>query len=329
MAGSRPGCCGVPSLVSAVSGLGSVFVDADKKAALVRSIVHGLYGLALAHRNSCAIFQNPEDRDQMVNAKLAALERTVLIRGSGVDTTMFHPSPEPAGVPVAILPARLLWYKGIREFVEADAPFASARGRDPDGPGRRAADAQSARASPRPRSGPGSSRAIIEWWGYRSDMPQVYADCHIVCLPSFYGEGVPRALIEAAACARPIVTTDTPGCREVVHDGDNGLLVPPRSPAALVRRVAHPRRRSRPPARDGLPGPQAGDGRILARSRGGGDPRRVRAAFGYRRKPLGRPRFGGSGLAAAAVWPRIGPRPTGAARPLLRSPIRGSLTLPC
>ena len=65
-------------------------------------------------------------------------------------------------------------------------------------------------------------------------MPRVYADCHIVCLPSFYGEGVPRALIEAAACGRPIVTTDTPGCREVVHDGDNGLLVPPRAPAALV-----------------------------------------------------------------------------------------------
>ena len=65
-------------------------------------------------------------------------------------------------------------------------------------------------------------------------MPQVYARCHIVCLPSYYGEGVPRALIEAAACGRPIVTTDVPGCREVVEHGDNGLLVPPRAPTVLA-----------------------------------------------------------------------------------------------
>ena len=223
----------VPSLVSAVSGLGSVFVDSDKRAVLVRAIARGLYGLALAHRNSCAIFQNPEDRDQMIKARLAAPERTVLIRGSGVDTAIFHPSPEPSGAPVVILPARLLWYKGIREFVEA------ARLLRQLGVGVRMAlvgdpPTHNRASVPQAKIQAWVEQGVIEWWGYRSDMPQVYADCHIVCLPSFYGEGVPRALIEAAACARPIVTTDTPGCREVVHDGDNGLLVPPRAPAALV-----------------------------------------------------------------------------------------------
>jgi glycosyltransferase involved in cell wall biosynthesis len=75
---------------------------------------------------------------------------------------------------------------------------------------------------------------LVEWWGHQSNMPDIYARSHIVCLPSYYGEGVPRALIEAAACARPIVTADTPGCREVVCDGVNGLLVPPRAPQALA-----------------------------------------------------------------------------------------------
>ncbi len=236
----------VPSLVSAVSGLGSVFVDADKKALLVRSIARSLYGLALAHRNSCAIFQNPEDCDQMVKANLVAPDRTVLIRGSGVDINLFRPVPEPEGVPVVIMPARLVWPKGVREFVKA------ARALHRSGVAIRMAlvgepPAHNRASVPRAKIKAWVEQGIIEWWGYRSDMPQAYAECHIVCLPSFYGEGVPRALIEAAACGRPIITTDTPGCREVVHDGDNGLLVPARAPAALAEALrtlaGDPRRR--------------------------------------------------------------------------------------
>ena len=180
----------VPSLVSAVSGLGSVFVDADKKAALVRSIVRGLYGLALAHRNSCAIFQNPEDRDQMVNAKLAALERTVLIRGSGVDTTMFHPAPSRPGCRWRSCRRACSGTRASREFVEATRLCVSSGSRSgwPWSASRR----RSNRASvPEAKIRAWVEQGIIEWWGYRSDMPQAYADCHIVCLPSFYGEGVP------------------------------------------------------------------------------------------------------------------------------------------
>jgi glycosyltransferase involved in cell wall biosynthesis len=223
----------VPSLVSAVSGLGSVFVETDRPKVLVRSLVHGLYRLALAHPNSCAIFQNPEDRDRMIGASLVGSKRTVLIRGSGVDVDVFRPAAEPEGVPVAIMPARLVWPKGVREFVEA------ARILRRSGLEIRMALVGMPPAHNRASVPPAQieswvDQGLIEWWGHRSDMPQVYASCHIVCLPSFYGEGVPRALIEAAACARPIVTTDIPGCREVVRDRDNGLLVPPRAPEALA-----------------------------------------------------------------------------------------------
>ncbi len=236
----------VPSLVSAVSGLGSVFVDADRTALLVRSIARGLYRLALAHPHSCAIFQNPQDRDQMIGANLITPQRTVLIRGSGVDVDVFRSVPEPEGTPVAIMPARLVWPKGVREFVEA------ARLLHRSGVGIRMAlvgepPAHNRASVPRAEIEAWVEQGLIEWWGHRSDMPQVYARCHIVCLPSFYGEGLPRALIEAAACARPIVTTDIPGCREVVHDGDNGLLVPPRAPEALAEAlrtlVGDPQRR--------------------------------------------------------------------------------------
>jgi glycosyltransferase involved in cell wall biosynthesis len=79
---------------------------------------------------------------------------------------------------------------------------------------------------------------LIEWWGHQDDMPAVYAKSHIVCLPSYYGEGVPRALIEAAACARPIVTADSPGCREVVRHGENGVLVPPRASEPLAEALS-------------------------------------------------------------------------------------------
>jgi glycosyltransferase involved in cell wall biosynthesis len=75
---------------------------------------------------------------------------------------------------------------------------------------------------------------IVEWWGFQEDMPAVFAEMHVVCSPTFYREGVPKVLIEAAACERSIVTTDVPGCREIVHDGENGFLVPSKDTDALV-----------------------------------------------------------------------------------------------
>jgi glycosyltransferase involved in cell wall biosynthesis len=224
---------GVPSLVSAVTGLGQVFTDRKSVPWPVRALARALYRLALGHKNSCTIFQNPDDLGFMVDANLVSLERTALIRGSGVDMTCFAPRPEPPEPAVVILPARLLWDKGIGEFVEAARILRGA-----------ALNARLALVGEPPPHNRGSvpretiegwvREGLIEWWGQQTDMPGVYARSHVVCLPSYYGEGVPRALIEAAACGRPIVTADTPGCREVVRHGVNGLLVPPRTAAPLA-----------------------------------------------------------------------------------------------
>jgi glycosyltransferase involved in cell wall biosynthesis len=199
----------------------------------VRALARALYRLALGHRNSCTIFQNPDDRAFMVDMNLVSSDRTALIRGSGVDMASFAPQPPPPGPAVVILPARLLWDKGIGEFVEAARIL-----RDAD------LDARLTLVGEPPPHNRGSvpretierwvGEGLVEWWGHQTDMPGVYARSHIVCLPSYYGEGVPRALIEAAACGRPIVTADTPGCREVVRDGVNGLMVPPRVAAPLA-----------------------------------------------------------------------------------------------
>ena len=224
---------GVPSLVSAVTGLGQVFTDQKSMPRPVRALARALYRLALGHKNSCTIFQNPDDRAFMIDADLVSIDRTALIRGSGVDMACFVPRPEPPRPAIVILPARLLWDKGIGEFVEAarilreadlDARLALV-GKPP--PHNRA-------SVPRETIEGWVREGLVEWWGHQTDMPGIYARSHIVCLPSYYGEGVPRALIEAAACGRPIVTADTPGCREVVRHGVNGLLVPPRAAAPLA-----------------------------------------------------------------------------------------------
>jgi glycosyltransferase involved in cell wall biosynthesis len=224
---------GVPALVSAVSGLGFIFGYRAKSTWPVRRIVEQLYRLALAHRNSRTIFQNRDDRAQFLAAGLVASDRAVLIRGSGVDMGLFRPSEEPSEPPVVVLPARLVWEKGVGEFVEAARHIHAA--------GKAARfvlvgdlTIRNRARVPRERLEAWMAEGVVEWWGYRADMPAVYAESHIVCLPTFYREGVPKVLIEAAACGRPIVATDTPGCREIVRHGENGLLVPPRSAAALA-----------------------------------------------------------------------------------------------
>ena len=161
------------------------------------------------------------------------MNATVLIQGSGVDLEMFKPAPEAAGEPVVILPSRLIWEKGIQEFADAArqlreegiaARFALIGNTHPSNP----------RAVPEETLRRWADGGIVEWWGRREDMPEVMAQSHIVCLPSKYGEGVPKVLLEAAAAGRAIVATDTPGCREVVEDGVEGLLVPPGESAALA-----------------------------------------------------------------------------------------------
>ena len=159
-----------------------------------------------------------------------------MIKGCGVDLQQFAPrpaaAPEDANEPVVMFPARIQINKGVHEFVEA------ARILKGDGIGARfvlvgRTDAENPTNVDERIVRGWEAEGLVEWWGFSDDMPATLPKAHIVCMPS-YREGLPRVLIEAAACARPIVTADVPGCREVVRDGESGILVPVKDGAATA-----------------------------------------------------------------------------------------------
>ena len=228
---------GIPSRINAVTGLGYVFSDQSIKARLLRPLVRHLIRLALRGRGSRLIVQNTDDLSAFVSAGVASPHETHLIRGSGVDTTTFRPlhgGIEPPFTRV-LLASRLLLDKGIREYIEAacllrqqDIPvqFFLAGSPDPGNPA----------SVPIAQVNAWRDAGVIRYLGHVDDMPRLLRDMDLVVLPS-YREGTPRSLLEAAACGLAIVTTDVPGCREVVKHGFNGLLVPPRDPIALAAAI--------------------------------------------------------------------------------------------
>lgn len=226
---------GVPRVVNAIAGMGFVFASQSWKARILRPVLKCSMRILLNRPNTRIILQNPDDFSMLVEAGIADPERTDLILGSGVDVEQFRPFPDPGGetMVMVMMVSRMLWDKGVGEFVEAARLVKSE--------GRRArfvlvgdSDTENPGTVPRARLKAWNDEGTVEWWGHRNDMPAVLAQSHIVCLPSFYREGVPKSLIEAASCGRPIVTTDSPGCREIVKDGENGFLVPVRDSAALA-----------------------------------------------------------------------------------------------
>lgn len=223
----------VPGVVAAVPGLGYAFVATGPWAATRRAAVRQLLQLALRREHCAVIFQNPEDLEYMVRAGVVDRAQTALIRGAGVDMTRFLPTPAPPGRVRVVLASRMLREKGIPLFVQAarmlheqglPADFLLAGDPDPDNPGSLA----------REELERWHAEGHVAWLGHVSDMSELLRSTHIVCLPSHYGEGVPKVLIEAAAAGRAIVATDVPGCREIVQHERSGLLVPPRDAAALA-----------------------------------------------------------------------------------------------
>lgn len=223
----------IPSMVVAVSGLGFVFVAKGFKAVVRRWVVGRLYGLALGHSNVKVVFQNPEDQAILTRLVHLPEKNIVTIRGSGVQLTEYCVMPMPQGIPVVMLAARLIADKGILEFVQA-ARLLKQRGCSTRFVLVGTVD------SANPTSFTDSEilvwvrDGVVEWWGHRDDMPQVLADAQVVVLPSYYGEGVPKVLIEAAACGRVVVTTDHPGCRDAIESGVTGVLVPVKNAPALA-----------------------------------------------------------------------------------------------
>jgi glycosyltransferase involved in cell wall biosynthesis len=216
--------CRVPSVVNSVSGLGYLFLTKDVRGRLVRKCASLMFKYALSKDNVRIIFENPGDRDYFLDRGLVPSWKTIVIRGVGVNLEQFSPQPEPDEPVLVVMASRMLWDKGVKEFVNAarllhqrypEARFALVGAPDPGNP----------TSIPEEQLTAWVTEGVVEWWGHQDDIQDVFAKCHIVTLPS-YGEGLPTVLLEAAACGRPIVASDIPGCREVVRQGETGLLVP-------------------------------------------------------------------------------------------------------
>lgn len=229
---------GVPARVNAVAGMGYVFTSGSLKARLLRPVVRGLLKLALGGHNARLILQNPDDVALFERAGLVDATQVRLIRGSGVDCSRFRPDASRAasGRLRVLLPARLLWDKGLAEFVEA-ARMLRSQGRGIDMLLAGEPDPGNPAAVPEHEIRAWVGEGLVQWLGHVDDMPALLRSVDIVALPS-YREGLPKGLIEAAASGCALVTTDVPGCREVVADGVDGLLVPVRDGVALAGAIA-------------------------------------------------------------------------------------------
>lgn len=222
-----------PFVVNSFLGLGSLFSENSLRFRCLKKII--LPPLQYFHRakNTRVIVQNDADREMILQNVLPDESRLSVVRGSGVDVRSFYPTPEPTGAPLAVLASRMLTDKGVHEFVEAATllqkkdmkiRMALAGSPDPKNPS----------SIPESTLSQWHREGRIEWWGYRENMAEVWRDCHIAVLPTYYKEGLPRSLLEAASCARPLVATDVPGCRDILKDRVNGLRITPRDSKALA-----------------------------------------------------------------------------------------------
>jgi len=223
----------VPAVVNAVSGTGHLFVPGGAARRVQRSLLGMLYRLSQRHSRMRVIFQNKEQLHDFTARGWMRSSDAVLIPGSGVDIEAFQPTFSERNVPVVALASRMLFSKGVVEFVRAArllrerrvaARFILLGEPDPDNPD----------SIPAEQLRQWSSDGLVEAPGRVEDMPAAFAGIDILTLPTYYGEGVPRVLVEAAACGIPAVTTDWPGCRDIVRAEETGILIPARDVTRLA-----------------------------------------------------------------------------------------------
>ena len=222
--------------VNALTGFGFTFISGGMKARLLRPLIVFLLRSLCTRNGNVALVQNSDDRAALISVGVAA-DRIVIIPGSGVDVEELQSLPEPSGVPTVAFVGRLLEDKGIRTLVAA-VQLLRSRGKvvhlliagttDPANPAS-IADSEVATWARQPG---------IQLLGHVKDIASVWQQAHIAVLPS-RREGLPKALLEAAACGRPMIATDVPGCREVVRPGETGLLVPLDDVAALADAISN------------------------------------------------------------------------------------------
>ncbi len=222
------GLLGIKS-VSVLTGLGYVYIKGD----LLEKLVNLLYRIAF-YFNERVVFQNQEDMEFLLSKELIREEKVMLIKGSGINTELFKPTEieDNKERPVFLMISRLLWDKGVGEFIEAGRILKE-----------RAVDAELWLLGPFDEGNPAGvpreyiqkaqDQGLIKYLGQTQDVRPYIAKADAVVLPS-YREGIPRVLLEAMAMAKPIITTDSVGCREVCKDGQNGFLVRPKDPQSLA-----------------------------------------------------------------------------------------------
>ncbi len=222
--------------VNALAGLGHIFVSKQILARLLRIFIISVFKFSFNGINVKFIFQNPDDMKLFVDLNIADGDDCVLIRGSGVNIDQFHPVDLKSDVPTFILASRMLWYKGVGELVEA-ARILKKKGLifrillagEPD--------LQNPKTITHSQLQAWHDEGVIEWIGFCSDMVDLLSKCDVAVLPSYYGEGVPKVLIEAAAMELSLITTQMPGCIEICRHEKNGLLVPPKDILALTKAI--------------------------------------------------------------------------------------------
>ena len=223
----------VPNIVNAISGLGFVFLATGLIARLRRLIVKIAYRFTFRKPNVIAIFQNPDDKELFLSSGLLNESQTYLIKGSGVDLSKFDVVDEPVGVKTVVLAARMLWDKGVGEFVDA-ARVLKKRGVNARFCLLGDIDSGNPKAISREQIDVWCSSGMVEWHGFSDNINDVFSKSHIVCLPS-YREGLPKVLMEAAACGRAVITTDVPGCRHAIKPDVTGFLVPVKNSSILAK----------------------------------------------------------------------------------------------
>jgi glycosyltransferase involved in cell wall biosynthesis len=222
-------------VVNAITGMGFSFSE-DEKATKISALVKKAYRIALNNKNVRVIFQNEKDLEVFLNEQLIEKDQATLIRGSGVNCSLFKPSQKKSDKKIVLLASRMIWDKGIKEFVEAAKIVKE-----------QIPDVQFILAGTSDKGNPNvvsekillewNKEGNVEWLGHVNDMVKLIQNSTLVTLPTYYPEGVPKILIESASTGKPIITTNRPGCNDIVKDNENGLLIPEKDSVALANAI--------------------------------------------------------------------------------------------
>ncbi|MEN9017642.1 MAG: glycosyltransferase family 4 protein [Hellea sp.] len=223
-----------PAFVAAISGLGYVFTAESFRAEMTKSLVSLMYKFAFRNKRKVVIFQNTSDQTILSNIVKLSDTDSALIKGSGADLSIYRYQEEPGGSKkIVSMACRLLKEKGTYEFIQA-AKIIKEKHSEIEFWLIGTVDLDNPNSVSQKEIDTWVQNGIITALGHRDDIPDLFAQSHVITMPSFYGEGVPKVLIEAAACGRAIVTTDNPGCRDAIINEETGLLVPIKDAKALA-----------------------------------------------------------------------------------------------